>query len=159
MFFLSANSLLVACTPTQSQINCVIRKASFIAPFLNCLIFAKRFNIPSISSIFSLCCSRNPHTIFRKITQVIVNSFNRMTIRFDAHVIKKIAVIKPSFANFYTSTTIILVCFTRRRITSFFNAFPYLICRSSFSTTSVPMCFSSHDKSVTEPKFIVKGLT
>jgi hypothetical protein len=158
MFLLNTNSLFVACTPTQSQINRVIRKASFIAPFLNCLIFAKRFNISSISSIFSLCCSRNPHAIFRKITQVVVNSFNRMTIRFNAHVIKKITVIKPSFANSYSSAAIILICFARRRVASFFNAFPYLICGSSFATTSVTMCFSSHDKSITEPKFIVKGL-
>ena len=158
MLGLFANRLFVAYTPTQPQINCVIRKTSFIAPFLNGLIFAKRFNISSVSSVFCLFCSRYPFAIFRKITQIVVNSFNGMTIRFNAHISKKVAVIKPPVANSYSSATIIFVCFTRKGIASFFHAFPYLICRSSFATTRMPMCFSSHDKIVTEPKFIVKGI-
>jgi len=158
MLGLDANRLFVVYAPTQSQVNCVIRKTCFIAPLLNGLIFAKRLNKSSISSVFCLLCSRYPFAVFRKITQIVVNSFNRMTIRFSSHISKKIIVIKPSVANSYSSTAIIFVCLARRQIASFFNSFPYLICRSSFATTSMAMCFGSHDKSITEPKFIVKGL-
>lgn len=125
---LISNSFFCAQSSTQSQINCIVRKPSFVTPFLNGLFFIKCLNKTRISSIFCLLKSINPTTIFGIISFIIVNSFNAQSNRSFSHIKQKVFKFQPSFTNSNTPTTIIFKRFTFWRKTSFFDAFPNLIC-------------------------------
>lgn len=79
---------------------------------------------PSILSLFSACC---PSAIFRTVISIIVDSIYGKTVRFFSHVLKKIHVFTPSFANRYTTTSVIGIIFTLWIIATIPHGQPYMV--------------------------------
>ena len=124
---------------SQPKINSVIGQSSSFTPFRNSQSFSKSGNKSCVSSIFSLIFSISPFAIFKVISFIVINALNTKIIWSFSHVAQKISKVKPAVTNCYASASVIFVSLAFWASTSFFNSFPYLIRRGSFSSQSVSM--------------------
>lgn len=136
---LSFQCLFCCFASSQSKINSVIGQASFFTPFRYSQSLSKCGNKTCVSSIFSLLFSISPFAIFRTISLIVINTFNTKIVWSFSHVVQKISKVKPTITNCYTSASVIFISLAFWASTSFFNSFPYLIRRGSFSSQSVSM--------------------
>lgn len=122
-------------------------------PLANGLGFSVMSKIDNSSTVVRLFSWRRPFAVLGFIYSIIVNSFYRSTCkRFWTHVVIEILKgIHPSFADFYSSCSIVLVSSTIRIKTSVFHALPtgifsafvhVVCCRRATNATRLDSSFS-----------------
>lgn len=105
--------------------------------------FSHRFAIHWSAAVSALLAARSPFAISRLIVAIVIDALNGQTQRAAAHIFKKQLVVVPSFANRYSSASIIMKASVSRILASLDHRAPNVI----FAASNVTM-FSKADHAV-----------
>lgn len=118
-------SLMGCPAKNQTSGNYLMTYSQAPPPISKCMRLAIVFDKMVSSRILSLQAMRNPFTIIRLITKVVVHALNGISLRALAHVREKISGrFSPSLANSYTSTAIIFIAGMVGIATTSIHAYP-----------------------------------
>jgi hypothetical protein len=93
--------------------------------------FSHRFAIHWSAAVSALLLARSPFAIFRLIVAIVIDALNGQAQRASAHIFKKQLVVVPSFANRYSSASIIMKASVSRILASLDHRMPSLVFAAS----------------------------